>query len=383
MIDFANSFTLILKNNMTKEEKNKILGSMVGGAVGDALGYAVEFMSYSDIVARYGKKGITRYELDSQGVAEISDDTQMALFVANGLMLGDTYISDKGIGSPHNYDSGALYAWYITQTQKFDTPRKKYYSQFWLMDDPRMFARRAPGVTCMGALSGKLKTNKSKECGGIVRIAPQALYEYRFTGLPREKRWEITKEMIEYTHHHPLGYLPAILLVDVLCSIMRRSSETVVLESTVWESISAMKFLLNNKYGKYIIMLSDKAFDLAKQERPDHESIAELGEGWTAEETLAIALYCATKYHNDFEKAIVASVNHSGGSDSTGAVTGNIIGAILGRDAIPQHYIDNLELVDVIEEMANDIASGAQICFCAPATEAEIRWAKRYVRSIF
>ncbi len=366
-----------------KEDKNRILGSMVGGAVGDALGYAVEFMSYRAIVARYGENGITRYKLNNQGVAEISDDTQMALFVANGLMLGDTYISDKGIGSPHNYDWGALCAWYITQTQEFNTPRKKYYSQFWLMDDPRMFARRAPGLTCMGALSGELETNNSKGCGGIMRIAPQALYEYRFTGLSREERWKITRRMVEYTHRHPLGYLPAILLVDVLCSIMRRSNETVDLESIVRESILAMKSLLNNEHGEYLTVLIEKAFDLAKQELPDHVAIAELGEGWTAEETLAIALYCAAKYPNDFEKAIVASVNHSGDSDSTGAVTGNIIGAMLGRDAIPQHYIDNLELIDVIEEMANDIVSGAQICFHFPATEAEEIWAKKYIRSIF
>ncbi len=71
------------------------------------------------------------------------------------------------------------------------------------------------------------------------------------------------------------------------------------------------------------------------------------------------------------------------GSMVGGAVTGNIIGAMLGRDAIPQHYIDNLELIDVIEEMANDIVSGTQICFYAPATEAEELWAKKYIRSIF
>ncbi len=366
-----------------KEDRNRILGSMVGGAVGDALGYAVEFMSYRAIIARYGEKGITRYELNNQGVAETSDDTQMALFVANGLMLGDTYISDKGIGSPHNYDWGALCAWYITQTQEFNTPRKKYYSQFWLMDDPRMFARRAPGLTCMGALSGELETNNSKGCGGIMRIAPQALYEYRFTGLSREERWKITRRMVEYTHRHPLGYLPAILLVDILCSIMRRSNETVDLESIVQESTLAMESILNNEHGEYLTVLIEKAFDLAKQELPDYEAIAKLGEGWTAEETLAIALYCAAKYSNDFEKAIVASVNHSGDSDSTGAVTGNIIGAMLGRDAIPQHYIDNLELIDIIEEMANDIVSGAQICFHFPTTEAEEIWAKKYIRSIF
>ena len=71
-----------------------------------------------------------------------------------------------------------------------------------------------------------------------------------------------------------------------------------------------------------------------------------------AEETLAIAIYCALKYENDFEKALIASVNHSGDSDSTGAVTGNIMGAILGYDSIPKRYIEKLEMKDLIEEMA-------------------------------
>lgn len=57
--------------------RDRILGCMVGGAVGDALGYPVEFCDYVSIVHRYGKPGITRYELGAAGVAEISDDTQM------------------------------------------------------------------------------------------------------------------------------------------------------------------------------------------------------------------------------------------------------------------------------------------------------------------
>lgn len=62
---------------------------MVGGAVGDALGYPVEFDSWTRICRRYGDRGITRYEL-RRGVAEISDDTQMALFTAAGVLLGMT-----------------------------------------------------------------------------------------------------------------------------------------------------------------------------------------------------------------------------------------------------------------------------------------------------
>ncbi len=365
-------------------DKDRILGSMVGGAVGDALGYAVEFISWNEITGRYGAQGITRYELNRQGVAEISDDTQMSLFVACGLMNGDTYIADKGLGSPHGYDWAALKAWYLTQIQTFDTPREKRWNCFWLLDEPRLYVRRAPGMTCMRSLSGQYPENDSKGCGGIMRIAPLALYEYQFSGLSREQKWENAREMVEYTHNHPLAWMPAVLLVDVLCKIMHGAAESESLEGIVRESALAMEDILANEHGRYLVALVEKAFSLAKDNGvPDHDAIEQLGGGWTAEETLAIALYCVAKYPTDFERAIVASVNHSGDSDSTGSVTGNIIGAMLGRGAIPQHYIDNLELIDVIEEMANDVASGAQICYHAPATEAEELWAKKYIRSIF
>lgn len=58
----------------------------MGGAVGDALGFEVEFMSLTTIRQRFGEGGITDYVLDSDGVAEFSDDTQMSLFTAEGLL---------------------------------------------------------------------------------------------------------------------------------------------------------------------------------------------------------------------------------------------------------------------------------------------------------
>ena len=59
-------------------EINKFRGCLIGGAAGDALGYAVEFKTADRIFAQYGENGITEYEL-TNGVAEISDDTQMTL----------------------------------------------------------------------------------------------------------------------------------------------------------------------------------------------------------------------------------------------------------------------------------------------------------------
>ena len=54
----------------------------------------------------------------------------------------------------------------------------------------------------------------------------------------------------------------------------------------------------------------------------------------------------------------IASVNHRGDSDSTGAVTGNILGAVVGYDAIPKFFKTNLELHDVILHVADDLWRG-------------------------
>ena len=96
--------------------QDKCRGSLVGGAVGDALGYEVEFMSLSSIIKRFGDKGITRYVLHN-GVAEFSDDTQMTLFTAEGLMNG--IIATKA-GRPDAilpYIKEANLAWFKTQTE--------------------------------------------------------------------------------------------------------------------------------------------------------------------------------------------------------------------------------------------------------------------------
>ena len=77
---------------------DKYRGCLIGGAAGDALGYAVEFLSGEQVFKKYGEKGITEYSL-IDGVAQISDDTQMTLFTANGLLLGTTRGMTLGRGT--------------------------------------------------------------------------------------------------------------------------------------------------------------------------------------------------------------------------------------------------------------------------------------------
>ena len=102
--------------------------------------------------------------------------------------------------------------------------------------------------------------------------------------------------------------------------------------------------------------LTELAIALAKNDDSDAVNIPLLGKGWVGEETLAISLYCALRYEQDFSAGLIASVNHDGDSDSTGAVTGNILGALHGYDAIGEKWKQNLELKEVLLETADALS---------------------------
>ena len=107
--------------------------------------------------------------------------------------------------------------------------------------------------------------------------------------------------------------------------------------------------------------LLQKAIDLSQTELNDLDAIRQLGQGWVGEEALAIAIYSSLKHPESFEKAVVAAVNHSGDSDSTGAIAGNIMGAALGIQAIPEKFLEKLELRDLILNLADDLLNDCQM----------------------
>ncbi|MGI8546622.1 MAG: ADP-ribosylglycohydrolase family protein [Gemmatimonadaceae bacterium] len=99
----------------------------------------------------------------------------------------------------------------------------------------------------------------------------------------------------------------------------------------------------------------ETALTLARSGPPTVQRVEQLGQGWVAEEALAIAVYCALVAGEDFEAGVRLAVNHSGDSDSTGAITGNILGTMLGVGAIPARWLASLELRSQITEIADDI----------------------------
>lgn len=343
----------------TNNLQDKCRGSLIGGAVGDALGYAVEFSSLNAIRKKYGENGIADYALDYNGIAEFSDDTQMSLFTAEGLLNavvgGKTFEKDVV-----PYISTAYEHWYYTQGR---APLKMRKS--WLTHINALWSRRAPGNTCMSALQtislskGAPVINNSKGCGGVMRVAPIGIFSAAHPGLlDLEHAGYLAGHAAAVTHKHPLSTYCSMALAMIIADCI--AHDNVDQEKFQFIVINRV-FKLLSLYFKEETQLSElqklvqQAIDLAVSDKTDKDAIRELGEGWVAEETLAIAVFSVMRYIDDFEKCIRCAVNHDGDSDSTGAVAGNIIGAILGYSAIPRKYLTNLELHDVLLSVADDI----------------------------
>lgn len=369
---------------------DEIRGCLFGGAVGDALGYPVEFLNLQDFHMDYGPDGITEYDYDKKtGKALISDDTQMTLFTANGYLFYETRGSLRGIaGTPSTYIAMAYKDWYMTQTIRFeDKPAdSRQYTAYmsWLCDVPELYSRRAPGLTCLSALEDPKRPsqrefidspiNESKGCGGVMRVAPLATVQWgNIRNLIKQ-----AAEVAAITHSHPLGYLPAAALCYIINRIIFPVVYPVNLAQIVQEAKETVcEMFEHTKHIEQLAAIIDLAVELSGNDEADAVNIRHIGQGWVAEEALAIAIYCSLRYEDNFSAGIIAAVNHDGDSDSTGAITGNILGAMVGYSGIEQKWKENLELADVILEVADDLCHGCQMSEYSPCKDPD--WVRKYI----
>lgn len=330
------------------EISNKIQGSLIGGAIGDALGYPIEFTSSIGIKQKYGQNGITELRLVNEQ-AVVSDDTQMTLFTVEGILECKDKDFLKRIRR-------AYIDWYMTQTRSYyDIKTSNLLEDSRLLRIKELYRKRAPGETCMTSIyhgcDGTIYNhiNNSKGCGGVMRVAPIGLaFNPDKTGKSFINR--LGAEAAALTHGHPLGYMSAFVLVSIVNDLVNTNMD---IEDAVKNAIINLKYEFGyNDYVSDINEILMRAVNFANNGKSNDEIYIEgLGEGWVAEEALAIAVYCSIKYKNNFEKAIITSVNHDGDSDSTGAITGNIIGAYLGVDNIPSRWKEKVEFNKLILEL--------------------------------
>ncbi|WP_017598918.1 ADP-ribosylglycohydrolase family protein [Nocardiopsis lucentensis] len=355
-------------------EPDRITGCLMGGAIGDALGAPVEGTTLDRIREEHGPDGLAEYASGPVGTGAITDDTQLTMLTAQALVQASVRAREKGIGGA---TTGVLQSTYLTwlQGQGEEIPRQDVISG-WLGADPAMTERRGPGRTVISALrkaAARRKPgwplgtvaepiNDSKGCAGVVRVAPCG-----FVGPSPEHTFALGCATAALTHGHPTGHLSAGTLAATVSGLVRGVP--------VREALDRARAELERHDGHWETSAAlDAAVDLAAQGPPSPERLEELGAGWTAEEALAIAVcvaLCAEAVADDLasrapffagrrdlvgERCLRMAVNHSGDSDSTGSICGNLLGARYGTAVLPGRWQSGLEVRSSVIHMAADRA---------------------------
>lgn len=318
----------------------RVRGCLLLGAVGDALGAEVEFDTLAAIRRRLGPDGVTGYD---GGRGRITDDTQMALFTTEGLLRARGASDSERIASVRR----ALLRWLSTQGEPLPADAVDV-ADGWLVAQSSLHRRAAPGNTCLSALRnggrGTLDApiNDSKGCGGVMRAAPCGL-------VGAHDPFTLGVDTAALTHGHPSGSLASGVLAATVAGVVDRDLS---LLGALAEPLA--RLAEQPPRSDEVVQAVRAALAAAAAGEHGAGALERLGAGWVAEEALAMALWCAV-VEPDPAAALLLAVNHSGDSDSTAAIAGNLVGALHGPGVVPAAWLDGLVERDLVAEVADDL----------------------------
>ncbi|MBV9023787.1 MAG: ADP-ribosylglycohydrolase family protein [Streptomycetaceae bacterium] len=328
--------------------RSRVRGCLLGGAIGDALGAGIEFDSLENIRRNYGQQGVTDYVTAFGRRGAITDDTQMTMFTVEGLIRAHVR-RDSGVWHPPTDVHRAYLRWAATQAEWGPDERKQ--DSGWLAREEWLYSQRAPGHACLSGLSdermGTLADPKnpgSKGCGTVMRSAPFGL----LAGWEPQLVFQLAVECATQTHGHPTGYLAAGAFAVIVHAVAQGDP----LDAAVQRALAQLSAYRGHEETTEALQ---RALGAVRQGLPTAERVESLGQGWTAEEALAIGVYCAL-VAEDVRHGLLLAVNHSGDSDSTGAICGNLLGVQHGETALPPTWVVELEGRAAILELADDFA---------------------------
>ncbi|MEU7134658.1 ADP-ribosylglycohydrolase family protein [Streptomyces sp. NPDC046261] len=331
-----------------QDYRSRVRGCLLGGAIGDALGAGIEFDSLDAIRAAHGPQGVTDYVPAYGRRGAVTDDTQMTLFTAEGLIRAQVR-RDTGAWQPQADVHRAYLRW--AATQRGWGPDERVRDAGWLAREEWLYARRAPGNACLGGLTDDRmgtvadpKNPGSKGCGAVMRSAPFGL----LADWDAEAVFELAAECAAQTHGHPSGYLAAAAFAAIVHGVVRGEA----LEVSVHRTLGMLAVRPGHEETSEGLR---KALIAVRQGVPTAERVQTLGEGWVAEEALSMGLYCAL-VAQDVRHGLLLAVNHGGDSDSTGSICGNLLGAVHGETVLPPGWLAELEGRATILELADDFA---------------------------
>ena len=309
--------------------ERRVLGCVLGAAVGDALGHPTEFMrSYAAIQAAFGPSGVQGYALhwerDGRQFAPYTDDTQMAEIVLRAL------IESRRAGADLDATMRAMAAGFIEWAEH---PQGGH---------------RAPGNACLagcrrlaaGARWDQAGAGDAGGCGSVMRAYPFGVI---FHDQPEKaEAWAVAHSKL--THGAPIALAACAAMAAGVASCMAGHSPAEVVET--------MRAAAARHDGGTAVMIADAARAAAGNE--PEEKVLERLQGWAAHEAIAAGTYVFCLHSDGFVAAALRAANTPGDSDSIATIAGALVGARLGVEAIPADWIMDLERTEELSALALD-----------------------------
>lgn len=361
--------------------RSRVRGCLLGGAVGDALGAPLASWSRRDIAERFGNKGVRQFvaqEVAGRPVrGRITDNTQLTLFAVEGIIRASVR-TDRGIGFTVGVLAGSYDRW--LDTQLLDRPSG--WRDGWLAGEQWLYSKRAAGLTSESALEsardpntqpgmGQLAVNESKGSGGVTRSAPFGLVLGTLT------RWQFDSagEAAGYTHGHRTARIAAATFAAIVGGLVRG-------EPPEKATLEAMRLLAHYEGHEETLAPLQRARAAALDEpRPSLATLQSIGEGWVAEEALAMAVYAALTHQRPDRTldALSFAISHSGNSAGVGSICGQLLGALHGETGLPPELVFAVEgrstIVTLADDLALELTSGERLHSDGGPTT---RWTDRY-----
>ncbi len=330
-------------------------GCLLGLAAGDALGYTIDGKSWTEIQDSYGPNGLLGYDLQQSEYAQITSYTQLAAFLCNGLLISIS----RGRSDHLPYIKLALKEW-IRSQQFYRDPEQ---SICWVAKLPQFRRRHCRDARMLDNLRlesfGALDARKNdNDAPGAITAAVAAGMFYHPKRIAPEQVGTLSAELVALTHGNPETILSAVVLAYAITGILQEPD--CPLDNQFLQAIAVMDGQFRSQFPQAEALAQQlcRAVTLAKS---GTVSPQEGMEQLCCEDTprcLAGAMFACLTAPNDFDSAIITAVNHSGMSGAVGAMTGAIMGAKLGQDALPDFYLESLDCSDALCVLAEDLLSG-------------------------
>ena len=337
-----------------KHRVSSCRGCLLGLAVGDAMGYTVDGKTWEAICGDYGPNGLLGYDLVN-GCAEVSSYTQIAAYIANGLLLATTRGKEESFPK---YMNLAVKEW----ARRQNLPRDPQKNSCWVSDVPQLRRRHCRDSRMLDALRNEIlgtpeaPINKANTPGSLTAAAMVGLiYDQKY--MQASNVGLLGAKAVAMTHGDAQTFLSGAVVAYLIAGLLQTPNGT--LKQHFAHAIELMEHQFADRYGQ-AAELADRLNNVLSsiREDGDHRQEMENLRCYSAPECLAAAMYACCVSNEDFDTAMIVAVNHSGRSAAVGALTGAILGARLGYEALPEFYLESLEVVEVLEVLARDMAQG-------------------------